>query len=97
MRAKNVTLVVASAALLMASLATAPAQSRKSSETGKAVASDQRSEDWRARAMQARAEAPDDAPRGNARAVDERGDRRDGEEAGGGRLRKDGGDGGAEE
>jgi hypothetical protein len=52
---------------------------------------------WRARAMKARAEfAPDGSPpqSGNARAVDERGDRKDGEEAGGGRLREDRGEGG---
>ena len=53
-------------------------------------------EGWRARAMKARAEfAPDGSPpvSGNARAVDERGDRKDGEEAGGGRLREDRGEG----
>jgi hypothetical protein len=35
--------------------------------------------------------------RGNAHAIDERGDRRDGEESGGGRLGKDRGEGGGPE
>ena len=45
--------------------------------------------------MKARAEfAPEGAPpRGTARARDERGDRRDGEEVGSGRLRQDRGEG----
>lgn len=48
---------------------------------------------WRERAMKARAEfKPEGMPAGGtARARDERGDRRDGEESGGGRLREDSG------
>jgi hypothetical protein len=53
------------------------------------------SDDWRERAMEAQAEfAPDGAPpRGRTRAIDERGERPDGEEAGGGQLREDRGEG----
>jgi hypothetical protein len=59
----------------------------------------QQTDDWRERAMRARAEfEPDGTPtRGTARARDERGERHDGEEAGGGRLREDRGEGGGNE
>ena len=65
----------------------------------KPTISDPRSDDWRERAMRARAEfAPDGAPvRGRTRAVNERGDLADGDEPGAGALGLDRGEGGKEE
>lgn len=84
-------LVAASAAVLLAAGAMAAEKIGKPLKPGKSPASELRQEEWRQRAMDAHAEAPGDVPfTGSARALDERGDRRDGEDAGGGRLRKDG-------
>jgi hypothetical protein len=94
MRARTTILFVAMAALLSGG-ASAAEKPGKPLNVKPPVAK-QSDEGWRERAMKARAEfEPDGAPAsGNTRAVDERGERRDGEEAGGGRLREDRGEGG---
>jgi hypothetical protein len=100
MRAKGWILLVAAAALLLGA-ATAASAAEKPGKPfdSKPSASAKHSDDWRARALRARAEfAPDgESLRGNTRAVDERGDRNDGEEVGSGRLRQDRGEGGGKE
>jgi hypothetical protein len=97
MRAKGWVFPVAAAALLLGAAAGGGSAAEKAGKplNSKPSVSAQHSGDWRARAMKARAEfAPDgDSLRGNARAVDERGDRKDGDEAGSGRLRDDRGEG----
>ena len=96
MRAKATMLTAAAAVLLLGAGARAAEKPGKPLDI-KPAAAKQSDQGWRARAMKARAEfAPDGSPpqSGNARAVDERGDRRDGEESGGGRLRQDRGEGG---
>ena len=87
-------LMVVSAALMLGAAAHAAEKPGKPLNIKPSAV--QSPDDWRGRAMRARAEAePDGAPaRGNARARDERGERRDGEEAGGGSLRQDRGEGG---
>lgn len=82
-----------SAALLLSAAANAAEKSGKPIDATATTV--QPSDTWRERAMRARAEfSPDGAPMGgNARARDERGDRRNGEEAGSGRLREDRGEG----
>src|SRR4249919_3349816 len=94
MRAKALILLAASAALLHGAAAMAAEKPGKPLNVKPPVAA-QPSDSWRDRAMKARAEfAPEGAPpRGTARARDERGDRRDGEEVGSGRLRQDTGEG----
>jgi hypothetical protein len=96
MRTKGWILLVAAALLLGAATAASAAEKPGKPLDIKPSASAKQSGDWRARALKARAEfAPDgDSLRGNTRAVDERGDRKDGEEAGSGRLRQDRGEGG---
>jgi hypothetical protein len=99
MRAKGWIFLAATAALLfgVATAASAAEKPGKPLNIKPSAASQPGGDNWRERAMKARAEfAPGDtAPQnGNARAVDERGDRRDGEEAGSGRLREDRGEGG---
>lgn len=87
-------LIFVSAALVLSAAANAAEKPGKPIDI-KPSAAAQPSDNWRTRAMRARAEfAPDGAPAiGNARAQDERGDRRDGEEVGSGRLREDRGEG----
>jgi hypothetical protein len=99
MRAKSLILPAAAAMLLLGAATVAWAAEKPGKPLdSKPASSAQDSENWRARAMKARAEfAPGESPGGNARAVDERGDRKDGEEAGAGRLREDRGEGGKEE
>ena len=101
MRAKGWIFLATAAALLLgaATAASAAEKPGKPLDIKPSASAHQHSGDWRARAMKARAEfAPDgNSLRGNARAVDERGDRKDGEEAGGGRLREDRGEGGGKE
>ena len=100
MRAKGWIFLAAAAVLLLGAATAASAAEKPGKPLDiKPSASAQHSGDWRVRAMKARAEfAPDgNSLRGNARAVDERGDRKDGEEAGGGRLREDRGEGGGKE
>jgi hypothetical protein len=95
MRAKAM-MLVAAAGFLLGAGAQAAEKPGKPLDIKSPVAK-QSDAGWRARAMKARAEfAPDGSPplSGNARALDERGDRRDGEEAGSGRLREDRGEGG---
>jgi hypothetical protein len=101
MRAKGWILFAAMAALVMAGVTAAGAAEKpgKPLNIKPSAASQPSGDNWRERAMKARAEfAPGDtAPAGgNARAIDERGDRRDGEEAGSGRLREDRGEGSSE-
>ena len=96
MRAKNWMLLVATAALLFG-VATAASAAEKQGKPlySKSSMADSRADDWRERAMKARAEfEPAGEPRGNARALDERGDRSDGEEVGAGALGRDRGEGG---
>ena len=97
MRAKSLILLAATAAFLVGvstSAATAAEKVGKPLDIKPDISKPALSDSWRARAMKSRAEAPATAPqRGNARAVNERGDRMDGEEAGGGRLREDQGNG----
>jgi hypothetical protein len=96
MRAKATMLLAAAAVFLLGPGAGAAEKPGKPLDI-KPAAAKQSDPGWRARAMKARAEfAPDGSPpvSGNARALDERGDRRDGEEAGSGRLREDRGEGG---
>lgn len=91
MRTKNLIFVLA--ALALGAAANATEKPGKPIDIKPSPAA-QPSDGWRERAMRARAEVPPDAPiTGNARARDERGDRRDGEESGGGRLREDRGEG----
>jgi hypothetical protein len=100
MRAKGWILLVAAAAFLLGAASAASAAEKPGKPLNiKPSASAKQSGDWRARAMKARAEfAPDgDSVRGNARAADERGDRKDGEEAGSGMLRQDRGEGGGKQ
>jgi hypothetical protein len=100
MRAKGWILLVAAAALLLGAATAASAAEKPGRPLDiKPSASAKQSGDWRARALKARAEfAPDgESLRGNARAVDERGDRNDGEEAGSGRLGQDHGEGAGKE
>jgi hypothetical protein len=100
MRAKSWIVLVAASALLSGAATTSSAAEKPGKPLDrKSSASAQQSGDWRARAMKARAEfAPDGISlRGNTRAIDERGDRGDGEEAGSGALREDRGEGGGKE
>jgi Skp family chaperone for outer membrane proteins len=98
MRAKGWILLVAAAAFLLGA-ASAASAAEKPGKPLNIKPSVQSSDNWRARAMKARAEfEPDgDSLRGNARAADERGDRKDGEEAGSGMLRHDRGEGGGKQ
>jgi hypothetical protein len=100
-RPRNYALLAVSATLLTASFATAAEKPGKPLDIRPAAASAPQPNTWRERAMKARGEvSSESAPmpvRGNAHAIDERGDRRDGEESGGGRLGKDRGEGGGPE
>ncbi len=93
MRTKILAMLAASAVL--ASNAALAAEKPGKPQNIKPSVHKQQSDTWRDRAMKARAEfEPDGAPLGGtARAPDERGDRRDGEESGGGRLGQDRGEG----
>ena len=93
MRVKLLVMLAASAVL--ASAATLAAEKSGKPQNAKPALHKQYSDTWRERAMKSRAEfEPDGAPsQGTARATDERGDRRDGHESGGGRLRQDRGEG----
>lgn len=95
MRAKGLILLATATLLAGGAAATAAEKPGKPLNIKPSVAN-QPTDNWRSRAMKARAEfAPDGSPpvTGNARARDERGDRRDGEEAGDGALRQDRGEG----
>ena len=61
MRAKNVILLVASAAVLLGVAGHASAQGGKAKGASEVST---KSEDWRERGMKARAEVPDEGPRG---------------------------------
>jgi hypothetical protein len=96
MRAKSLILLAAAAALLVGVSTSAGAAEKigKPLDIKPAVPKPAVSDNWRARALKSRAEVPPIAPQqGNARAINERGDRMDGEEAGSGRLREDQGNG----
>ena len=98
MRAKSLILLAATAALLVGVSTSAGAAEKqgKPLDIRPAISKPTLSDNWRARAMKSRAEASPQATapqRGNTRAVNERGDRMDGEEAGSGRLREDQGNG----
>jgi hypothetical protein len=99
MRAKGWILLAAAAAFLLGAANAASAAQKPGKPLNIKPSASVQSGDWRARAMKARAEfAPDgDSLRGNARAADERGDRKDGEEAGSGMLRQDRGEGGGKQ
>jgi hypothetical protein len=99
MRAKSWILLLATSALLSGAATASAAEKPGKPLAIKSSASAQQSGDWRARAMKARAEfAPDGVSlRGNTRAIDERGDRADGEDVGSGALREDRGEGGGKE
>jgi hypothetical protein len=96
MRAKRWILLAAAAAfVLSAATAASAAEKRGKPLEAKPSISDLRGDNWRTRAMKAHAEfAPGEPQAGTARAADERGDRKDGEEAGAGALGKDRGEGG---
>jgi hypothetical protein len=99
MRVKGLFLLAATAAFVL-SVATAASTAEKRGKPldTKPSVSDSRSDNWRARAMKAHSEfAPGEPLRGNARALDDRGDRKDGEEAGAGALGQDRGQGGGAE
>lgn len=108
MRAKSLVLFAAAAVLFISGAASAAEKNGKplhsnpnpltstSADPADPLASNPAKDDWRARAMRAHAEAPTGSvtvPRGTAQAVDERGDRKDGEESGAVRLREDRGEG----
>jgi hypothetical protein len=105
MRVNSLILLAALAALLVGvstSAATAAEKAGKPLDVKPGISKSAISEpavsnNWRTRAMKSRAQSPSPAiapPQGgNARAIDERGDRMDGEEAGSGRLREDQGNG----
>ena len=100
MRAKRLILLAAAAAFVLSAATAAFAAEKPGKPLNiKPTISDPRSDDWRERAMRARAEfAPDGAPvRGRSRAVNERGDLADGDEPGAGALGLDRGEGGKEE
>lgn len=91
MRAKILVMLAASA-VLASNAALAAEKSGKPLNIKPSVQS-KSSDGWRDRAMKARAEFEPGTPsRGTARARDDRGDRHDGEESGGGRLREDRGE-----
>lgn len=94
MRAKMLALLAAALAVAVTYGATAAEKPGKPLDV-KPLIHKQQADNWRERALKARAEfEPDGAPTGGtARARNERGDRRDGEESGGGRLREDRGEG----
>ena len=95
MRAKRWILLAAAAAfVLSAATAASAAEKRGKSLEPKPSVSDLRGDNWRARAMKAHAEFAPGEPQGTAHAADERGDRKDGEEAGAATLGKDRGEGG---
>lgn len=90
MRATGLIAFAAAAALFIGSPAIAAEKMGKPLDSKDPLASTPQDKNWRQRALDARAEVPTGSiPRGNARAVDDRGDRKDGEESGGGRLRED--------
>jgi hypothetical protein len=108
MRAKGLILVAAAIALLVGVSTSAGAAEKNgkplnpaaNSNPADPLASNPQIDNWRERAMRAHAEVPDvvtPPPSGTAQAADERGDRKDGEESGGGRLREDRGEGGPQE
>jgi hypothetical protein len=66
MRAKSI-ILLASAGLLLGAGASASAQSSPPMSATNVSASDAPSDDWRERAMLARAEVPDEAPNGRLR------------------------------
>lgn len=92
MRAKILVMLAASA-VLASNAALAAEKSGKPLNIKPSIQS-KHSDAWRDRAMKARAESkPVGAPSsGTARASDDRGDRPDGEESGGGRMREDRGE-----
>ena len=99
MRAKSLILLAATAALV-AGVSTAASAAEKMGKPLNIKPSVSDTDNWRERAMRSRAQAPEttgSAPRGTTRAIDERGERADGEEAGSGDLGKDRGEGGREE
>jgi hypothetical protein len=99
MRAKRLVFLAATAAFVLSVATPASAAEKRGQPLNiKPTISESRSDNWRARAMKAHAEfAPGEPLRGNARAIDDRGDRKDGEEAGAGALGEDRGEGGGTE
>jgi hypothetical protein len=99
MRAKGLILLAAIAAFVLGAATAASAAEKPGKPLNiKPTISDPRSDDWRSRAMKARAEFAPGAPlSGRSRAVNERGDLADGEEVGAGALGQDRGEGGGKE
>jgi len=100
MRANGLILLAATAAFVLSVVTAASAAEKPGKPLNiKPTISDPPSDGWRDRAMRARAEfAPDGAPvRGRSRAVNERGDLPDGDDAGAGALGPDRGEGGKQE
>jgi hypothetical protein len=97
MPAKSLILLGAATALLVGVSTSAGAAEKvgKPLDIKPAISKPAISDNWRARALKSRAEAPAIAPPqgGNTRAINERGDRMDDEEAGSGGLHKDQGNG----
>ena len=99
MRAKRLIFLAATAAFVLSAATAASAAEKPGKPLNiKPTISEPRSDDWRARAMRARAEFEPGAPvSGRSRAVNERGDLANGEEVGAGALGEDRGGGGKEE
>jgi hypothetical protein len=99
MRARGLILLAATAAFVLSAATAASAAEKPGKPLNiKPTISDPRSDDWRERAMRARAEFEPGAPvRGRSRAINERGDRADGDEVGAGAIGQDRGEGGGKE
>ncbi len=99
MRVKRLILLAATAVFVLSAATAASAAEKPGKPLNiKPTISEPRSDDWRARAMRARAEFEPGAPvSGRSRAVNERGDLANGEEVGAGALGEDRGGGGKEE
>ena len=99
MRAKGLILLAATAAFVLSAATAASAAEKPDRPLNiKPTISEPRTDDLRERAMRARAEFEPGAPvRGRSRAVNERGDRADGDEVGAGALGQDRGEGGGKE
>ncbi len=99
MRAKRLILLAATAAFVLSAATAASAAEKPGKPLNiKPTISEPRIDDWRERAMRARAEFEPGPPmRGRSRAVNERGDRVDGDDVGAGALGQDRGEGGKEE
>ena len=99
MRAKRLILLAATAAFVLSAATAASAAEKPGKPLNiKPTISEPRIDDWRERAMRARAEFEPGPPvRGRSRAVNERGDRVDGDDVGAGALGQDRGEGGKED